>query len=193
MKRWCIFPTSLVVLFLACVPIFGQSSDSQSSSLGDLARKVRAEKSKDKSKPAMVVTNDTIPHAEAITDNSPANKTETSGGKQTPEGSKSADAAKPKQGEHNEAYYRSQKASLQARLDLDQRELSVLQQKLGQNDMQYYNDPNKTLQQEYSRSDITKLQDEITKKQQQIADDQKALDDLRDQLRREGGDPGWLR
>jgi uncharacterized coiled-coil protein SlyX len=84
-------------------------------------------------------------------------------------------------------------SELRAQLDLHQRQLNVLQQKLGQSQTQFYADPNKTLQQEYSRSDITKLNQDIQKKQQEIADDQKAMDDLRDQLRREGGDPGWLR
>jgi hypothetical protein len=69
----------------------------------------------------------------------------------------------------------------------------VLQQKSAQNDMQYYPDPNKTLRQEFTRSDINKLNDQAEKKKQEIAADEKALDDLRDQLRREGGDPGWLR
>jgi hypothetical protein len=69
----------------------------------------------------------------------------------------------------------------------------VLQQKLGQNQVQYYNDPNKSLQQQYSRDDINKLTTDIDAKKQQVADDNKAIDDLRDQLRHEGGDPGWLR
>ena len=92
-----------------------------------------------------------------------------------------------------ENYRRSRLSKLQDRLDTDKRELDVLQQKLGQNQMQFYNDPNKSLQQEYSRGDINKLTAEIDAKKQQIADDEKAIDDLRDQLRHEGGDPGWLR
>ena len=69
----------------------------------------------------------------------------------------------------------------------------MLQQKLGQNQTQYYPDPNKTLQQEYSREDINKLTADIDAKKQQIADDEKAIEDLHDQLRHEGGDPSWLR
>jgi SMC interacting uncharacterized protein involved in chromosome segregation len=42
-------------------------------------------------------------------------------------------------------------------------------------------------------SDIHKLQDQIDKKKAEIAADQEAIDDLREQLRREGGDAGWLR
>jgi DNA repair exonuclease SbcCD ATPase subunit len=42
-------------------------------------------------------------------------------------------------------------------------------------------------------SDVYSLQDQIAKKKSEIDADQKAIEDLREQLRREGGDPGWLR
>jgi flagellar biosynthesis chaperone FliJ len=47
--------------------------------------------------------------------------------------------------------------------------------------------------QQYTRSDINQLNQDIDAKKQQIADDEKAIEDLHDQLRHEGGDPGWLR
>jgi SMC interacting uncharacterized protein involved in chromosome segregation len=47
--------------------------------------------------------------------------------------------------------------------------------------------------QQYSRGDIDKFTADIEAKKQQIAKDEKAIDDLHDQLRQEGGDPGWLR
>jgi hypothetical protein len=84
-------------------------------------------------------------------------------------------------------------AELRSRLELHQRELSVLQQKQGQDQMQFYGDPNKTLQQEYSRSDINKVTDEAAKKQAEIDGDNRAIQDLQDQLRREGAPSGWLR
>ena len=82
---------------------------------------------------------------------------------------------------------------LRSRLETHQRQLAVLTQKQAQGQMQYYGDPNKTLQQEFSRSDINKRNDEITQKQQEIAADEQAIQDLQDQLRREGHPPGWLR
>ena len=82
---------------------------------------------------------------------------------------------------------------MKSRLEEHQRELDVLTQKLGQNKMQYYDDPNKSLQQQYSREDVDKLKSGIDAKQQQVDADNKAIDDLRDQLRHENGDPGWLR
>src|SRR5208337_3162545 len=83
-------------------------------------------------------------------------------------GKESAKAPPAETGEqtHGEKYYRERMSKLQDRLEIDQRELSVLEQKLGQNQMQYYPDPNKGLLQESgptAMSDIHKLQDQIDK------------------------------
>jgi SMC interacting uncharacterized protein involved in chromosome segregation len=84
-------------------------------------------------------------------------------------------------------------STLQGQLDTHKRELDVLQQKVGQNNMQYYPNPQDSLMQQYTRDDINKLNSDIAAKKKQIDDDQKAIDDLHDQLRQEGGDPAWLR
>ena len=76
--------------------------------------------------------------------------------------------------------------------ELDQRQLEVLQKKLNQNDVQQYSDPNVALQQNYSREDINKNQDALDKKKTELDADDQALSDLRDQLRRDGGNPSWL-
>lgn len=82
------------------------------------------------------------------------------------------------------AYLRGKLNRLQQRLQMHQRELSVLQQKLNQNQMQYYPNPYETLMQEYSRANINKGASAVNEKQQQIAEDQKNIEDLQDQLRR---------
>jgi len=85
---------------------------------------------------------------------------------------------------------------LEARLALDERELNVLQQKFQLGQLTYYPDPNRGLLQESgptAMSDVYKLQDHITKKKAEITVDQEAIEDLEEQLRREGGEAGWLR
>jgi predicted RNase H-like nuclease (RuvC/YqgF family) len=158
----------------------GGSSD---TSLGEIARKLKAQKAKDQP-PAKFFTNDNLPK-------------EGTGVSATPGEKSSATPAPEKSGEpvkgHDAEYYRARQDKLEDQLTTDKRELEVLQQKLGQNNMQYYPDPNKTLLQEYSRDDINKLTADIDAKKQKVADDEKAIDDLRDQLRQEGGDPGWMR
>ncbi len=183
------FLLALFCVGLAVRPLLSQTSSADS--LGDLARRLREERAREARKPLKVYTNDNLParpKEEAPTMSTgmavlpvaqPEKKTETASSESAPA--------------HDEKYFRSRMAELQHRLDIDKRELEVMQQKLGLNQTQFYADPNKTLQQEYSRTDLNKLNDQITKKKDQIAQDEKDIDDLRDQLRREGGNPGWLR
>jgi hypothetical protein len=154
-----------------------QQPSTQEPSLGEKARELKAQQAQ-QSKPVRVFTNDNIP---------------TGSGGITVIGGASAGPPEGSPKEHGEHYFRKTMSELQAKLELDQRQLAVLQQQLNINQLQYYPDPLKTLHQEYSRSDINKLQAEIEAKQQEIKSDEDAISDLRTELQREGGDPGWLR
>jgi predicted RNase H-like nuclease (RuvC/YqgF family) len=174
-------------------------------SLGELARQLKAQRAKAATTPAKEFTNDNLPGrpaaagltvAGSMSEEPRATKSEEA------EGSKVAGATEqPAGGEaagavHDEKYYREEMGKLQARLETHRRQLSVLEQKLSQGSMEYYPNPQKTLEQESTPafySDTNKLRDEIAKKKQDIADDERAIEDLRDQLRREGSPPGWLR
>jgi hypothetical protein len=106
---------------------------------------------------------------------------------------RSAEAGSEK---HREEYFRARMGKLEERLELDQREVTIFQQTLGQNQMLYYSDPVQGLLQSSgstAMSDVHSQQDQIAKKQANVAADQAAIDSLQDELRREGGDPGWLR
>jgi hypothetical protein len=154
-----------------------QQPSTQEPSLAEKARELKAQQAQ-QSKPVRVFTNDNIP---------------TGSGGITVIGGASAGPPEGSPKEHGEHYFRKTMSELQAKLELDQRQLAVLQQQLNINQLQYYPDPLKTLHQEYSRSDINKLQAEIEAKQQEIKSDEDAISDLRTELQRAGGDPGWLR
>ena len=171
---------------LAGIGYAQQTSDRDNPSLGDIARKIRAQKAKE-SKPVRIITNDDLNNAGGDTSGLPVSPN----AKKTDDSTAPAKAAPAEV--HDEIYYRAKLSTLQGRLDTHKRELQVLQQKLSQNDMQYYPDPNKALQQQYSREDIKKLTTDIDAKKDQVAGDEKAIEDLHAQLRQEGGDPGWLR
>jgi predicted RNase H-like nuclease (RuvC/YqgF family) len=182
-----VFVLGFVLVCLAAESGYGQQkSDANDTSLGDIARQIKAQKAKEH-KPVRVITNDNLAGP----------NDEESGFGARAKGKSSADSAPHGSGApaqaHDAEYFRSRLSSLQGTLDTHKRELEVLQQKLGQNQMQYYPDPNKSLLQQYSRDDINKFTTDIDAKKQQIADDEKAIEDLRDQLRHEGGDPSWLR
>ncbi len=181
-KVW-VLGTALVCL--AASAAYAQSQPaSGDSSLADIARQIKAQKAKEP-KPVRVMTNETIENGGTKTDFGAAPSKKPSGDTSPTEPAKSD--------KHDAAYFRAEQSRIQGQLDTHNRELSVLQQKLGQNQTQYYANPQDSLMQQYSREDINKLTDEINAKKQQVADDEKAMDDLREQLRHEGGDPGWLR
>jgi hypothetical protein len=197
--------TSIFALLIFSVGLcLGQTPQDTSAapSLGDLARQLRGPRPKAGQKPK-VFTNDNLPTrateesptAAAGTSATPSEEkgAEPGGPTAAKEEAKGGSKAKSSTEVHDEKYYRTRMDELQAQLQLHQRELSVLQQKTSQNEMQFYTNPNKGLQEQYSRSDINKGQSAIEKKQEEIAADEKAMEDLRDQLRREGGDAGWLR
>jgi hypothetical protein len=59
--------------------------------------------------------------------------------------------------------------------------------------VQYYSDPQKALTEQNTRKDINDKQAKIDAKKLEIAQLKQGLDDLEDQLRKSGGDPGWAR
>lgn len=159
-------------------------------SLGELARQLKAEREKEKQKQAAVFTNDNLPSVGSVGIKAGKSKTDkTSPGEET--SSPSPDAEK-----HGEKYFRSKADEIRSRLEFHRRQLDVLQQQLGLAKVQYYPDPQKTLEQESTpafESNVDKLRAKIAAAQKAIDDDQKALDDLQEELRRDGGDPGWIR
>lgn len=165
----------------ATAPAAGGAALPRQSSLGDLARKVRADRANQKPS-TRVFTNSNLPTEGGLSVIGP--------GAEAPPAPAAASAAGTA---HDAKWFTARMAELQGRLAMHQRELDVLQQKLGLAQTLYYPDPNKALQQQYSLSDIKNLQKAIGDKQQQIADDKMAIEALRTELQREGGDPGWLR
>lgn len=173
------------------------SSGSQSGSLGDAARKARAQK-KDSSKPSKVFTNDDVGDLKgtiSVIGNEPAR---TSGTDTTAE---NADDKKPTNGAEvkdakkaqaqDESGWRARFAAARKVLADDAKELDILQREFNLKQEQYSQDPNWAMHQQNSREDIHKTQSEIDAKKQDIEKDKQALSDLEDQLRKSGGDAGW--
>ena len=152
--------------------------------MGDAARKAR-EEHKNAPPAAKTFTNDDIPGIRNVGVSTvgalPAPPAE--GGEAPPAGS--VDRKKMEQ------TWRKRFAEAHQKLDLAQKELDVMQRELGILEKQYYPDPNKELQQQYSRSDINEKTQKIEEKKQEIAKLEQAISDLQDELRRAGGDPSW--
>lgn len=166
------------------------STSDQMPSLGALARKLRAERKEEGKKPVAVFTNDNIPTSGSL------GTVEVSNGSASASASSGPNAETGSGSEHGQKYFSKKAKAIRGNLDMHQRELAVLEQKLSQSQMVYYSNPQKTLEQESGpqfQSANNKLKKEIDAKKQQVADDQKAMEDLQDELRRDGGDPGWIR
>jgi chromosome segregation ATPase len=165
-----------------------QTQGAQQDSVAEAARKAR-EKAKANAAPAKkTYTNDNVPalrvnEISVITANPNTDKDAAA------EAAKTADAKpEPKK---DEAYWRKRFADVRTKLALAQKDLDVSQRELNLLQTQYYSDPNKALQQQLTRDDINAKTAKVDEKKQQVADLTQAIEDLKDELRRSGGEPGW--
>jgi hypothetical protein len=171
------------------------SAPASQDPLAEAARKAREQK-KEEHKPPRVFTNDDLPTSGGISTvgQAPAptpTPAPAASGSATPAGQKPGTPAASSMSD--EAKWREKFATLRHKIEQDQQNLDLLQRELGVLNTQFYGDPNKQLQQQLTRSDIDAKTAEIDKAKDQLATDQKALDDAQDDLRASGGNPGWGR
>lgn len=181
------------LILLASTPARGQESATVPS-LGEVARQLKAKREKEKQKPVAVYTNNNLPSRSSLGMGS----VKMEEGEQKEEkrvGGEQASAGEASE-KHGEKYFRSRAEKLRSRMEFHQRQLAVLKQELGLARVQYYPNPQKTLEQESTpafQADVDKLRAKIAQAEKEVADDQKAMDDLQQELRRAGGNPGWIR
>jgi chromosome segregation ATPase len=185
-----------LVGFSTALPTLAQQSPDQQSSdaVADAARKARTEKQATP-KPKKIYTDDDFastkhpaaqgPKAEGA---APSATTDQAVNDQSAakDGSASND---PK----SEAFWRKRFQTLRDKLDQSEKELDILQRELNKDQLQYYNDPQKALMQQYDRKDINEKTSKIDARKKEIEDLKKKLSDMEDELRKAGGDPGWAR
>ena len=204
----------LPVLGLAGIVAIGRQQDtpqgaSQQDQRGGVdpvvaaARKAREQK-KSEPKPKKVYTNDDLgggsppaPAAPASTAPPEASKTQAAQGAEAAatEG-KSPEANKDKNGPPNqntEQAWRKRFREARAQLAQAEQELDILQRESQKAQVQYYNDPQKALSEQYSRKDVTDKDTKIAAKKQEIAQMKQHISDMEDDLRKSGGDSGWAR
>ena len=157
------------------------------ASLGDAARKARAQK-KDSAKPAKVFTNDDVGGLKGTI-------SVVGGESSGPQASADNTDRKPgddgKNDAGNEAAWRGKFAAARKTLAGDSKELDILQRELNLKMEQYSQDPNWAMHEQNNRSDINKTRDEIEASKRAVEKDKQALSDLEDQLRKAGGSASW--
>jgi hypothetical protein len=184
-KNWLAASLLLPGLSLGALPALAQQQQSGQQSgdpVADAARRAR-EQQKNAPKPKKVYTDDDIKPA------SPAGAAAAPGaGAQAPDNVKGA-AGK----DDPEAVWKKRFQDQRSKIAAAEKELDILQRESEKAQVQYYNDPQKALTEQLTRKDINDKNAKIELKKQEIANLKKQLDDLDDELRKSGGDPGWAR
>jgi hypothetical protein len=167
--------------------VSAQASGPAPDSLAEAARKARQEK-KDAPKTPKVFTNENIPNQGGI---SSVGQGSGPGGPASSDANATVAGAKPASG--GEQMWRDKFAQLRHKLAQDQESRELMQRELGVDNVQFYGDPVKQMQQGLTNGDINKKRSDIDQMDKQIVADQQAISDAEEDLRKSGGDPGWSR
>lgn len=195
-KNWFAVSILLPGLCLATLPVLAQQQQSQASPapqsgdpVADAARKAR-EQQKATPKPKKVYTEDDIKPATRSSDAGPA---PAPGAQAAPGNGPDAAANGGSKGDDAEKAWRKRFQDLRDKIAAAEKELDILQREEDKAQLQYYKDPTKAMNEQYTRKDINDKNAKIEQKKQEIADLHKQHSDLEDELRKSGGDPGWAR
>jgi hypothetical protein len=189
----------LPTLFLAAAPAFAQSQSSSSGQqqsgdpVAEAARKAREAKQAS-AKPKKVYTEDDLPKA-------PRGSEQPAATGATPDAQPAApgaggDAAAPgavPAGKSDEETWKGRFKAQRDKIARAEKELDILQRESEKSQLQYYPDPQKALSEQNSRKEINEKDAKIAAKKKELDTLKQGLDDLEDQLRKSGGDPGWAR
>ena len=172
-----------------------QAPSSTGDPVADAARKARSEQ-KTAPKPKKVFTNDDIPSAPAPAATPAAAPADAAGkpdGKAQVDDKSGKKELDPEDDPKQAAYWQKRSRTLRNKLSTAEQELDVLQRELSKDELQYYPDPQKAMQQQYNRSDINEKRARVDAKKSEVESLKQQVSDLEDNVRKAGGDPGWVR
>jgi hypothetical protein len=164
------------------------AQQSTGDAVADAARKARAEK-KEAPKTKKVYTDDDVTKMPPVTTATATGNPE----EQKPADASKADGSGASGAQSEEAGWRKKFRDLHDKIAAAEKELDVLQRESEKAQVQYYADPQKALNEQYSRKDINDKNSKIDAKKQEITQLKQQQDDMEDALRKSGGDPGWAR
>jgi len=161
----------------------------QAQSLGDAARRIRAQRSgATKAKADRVYTNENLPRNTSISvigGTEPVAATKSVAAGAAPAAS-SADAAKAE-----ETAWKAKFAKARGDLAAEERRLDTLQRELNLAQIQAYSDPNQANREAFSRNELNKRTAEIDQQKQLVEAAKKVVADLEEELRKKGLPSGW--
>lgn len=190
-----------LLALLVCVPTRAQQQSGSGDAVAEAARQAQ-EKKKEAQKPKKVYTEDDISTKKSdisVVGQAPAPAdTKSATGDAKPAdasatGQTAAPAEEKKEDPNSEAAWRKRFGSLRQKIATAQQELDILQREENKGGVQYYSDPTKAMNEQYSREEINKRASKIDAKKKELAALQQQWSDLEDDLRKNHGDPGWSR
>jgi chromosome segregation ATPase len=195
-----IWMKAFVVIPALCLAGFSATAQPQDSSqqtgdaVADAARKARESK-KDAPKPKRIITDDDLKKATPDTVSVVGTSSATAASTTV---QMAGDATKPgdlTMGEdpNSEKSWRKRFQAARDQIAKAEKELDVLSRELEKAQTEYYPDPQKAMTQQNSRADINEKTAKIDAKKKEIEQLKQSLNDMEDQLRKSGGDPGWAR
>jgi chromosome segregation ATPase len=176
----------------------GSSQQQTGDPVADAARKAREAK-KDTTKPKKVYTDDDVKKSAPESATAPAAAPVDASGAtaatavQATGGAAKTGEATPTEDPNGESAWRKRFQAQRDKIAKAEKELDILGRELEKAQVEYYPDPQKAMKQQNSRADINAINAKIDAKRKEVDQLQQGLDDLEDQLRKSGGDPGWGR
>jgi chromosome segregation ATPase len=181
-----------VILFFSFTVAGRQQDNSQQTGdpVADAARRAREAK-QNAPKPKKVYTDDDVSKPKPAPAAATATTTPASAAQA---GGTSANTSAPAdQDAKTEAAWRQRFKEQRDKISRAEKELDILQRETQKAEIQYYPDPQKAMNEQYTRKEINDKDAKIEAKRKEIADLKQGLSDLEDALRKAGGDSGWAR
>ena len=191
-KAWMTAAAVCLAGFSATARQQGSGQQQTGDPVADAARKARETK-KDAPKPKKVYTDDDLkkstPAPVAPPASAPGNGSLTVQAT-TPQ---SAGDATKTEDPNGETAWRKRFKDHRDKIARAEKEVDILGRELEKAQLEYYPDPQKALTQQNSRTEINAVSAKLDAKKKELDQLKQGLDDLEDQLRKSGGDPGWAR
>lgn len=174
-------------------------AESQPVSLGEAARRVRAQRAGRDLSRVPVFTNENLPRGAAgfsVLGTSASGSATEAGVAAGAEGKAAAGEDTSK--ECDEKCWRGKFREARSKIREAEREVDILQREYNLARTQFYQDPNQAVREQYSGNtaggrELQEILQKMDAKKAAIAQLKRELSNLEDQLRREGGQPGWAR
>ncbi len=203
MKAFGIVPAMCLVGLSAAARPQDSSQQQTGDAVADAARKARESK-KDAPKPKRVITDDDLKRSAPAPAAAPASApvdangaTTATTGQAAGDSSKAGNTAKagdaPKEDPNGEAAWRKRFKDAHDQIAKAEKELDILGRELEKSQMEYYPDPQKALKEQNNRAEVNDKRAKIEAKKKELDQLRQALNNLEDELRKSGGNPGWAR